>query len=429
MTGKITGALREQSDWEQNDEHRLGFIKNKPFSKRIERKTILPETILNGNAGGHEVIIDGETIQCSNHTIELNENIKANATYIVTYDGIDYILNSYEMYFIWGKVIGIGNGALGGYEVDVQNREFPFFIENNYENEELLNSRCTYIGNDEHVLKIEQDEIVYEKLDTGYFPDEIRSDWNQNDPSAMNYIKNRPFYETDKIYGKVEIEETTLDTLWDEEANQWGAIVPYKGYFSSSNLIASMYEVVVDGIEYVLPYTQVYSSAGYIGVEDINTSQKYPFSFWTVNGYGGTIDWRLVFATGGQHTVKITQIVKNGEVKTLDPKFLPTTKVINANEYGIDIPTIGMSGEKMTIVNTEPIFEEINKHQNFVIECDFDTSKITLVPTAIVREADGTISFVNLGFEYILDGVIIHFSIALVRNNTVICTTNQTPLN
>ena len=30
MTGKITGALREQSDWEQQDENRLGFIKNKP---------------------------------------------------------------------------------------------------------------------------------------------------------------------------------------------------------------------------------------------------------------------------------------------------------------------------------------------------------------------------------------------------------------
>ena len=31
MTGKITGALREQSDWAQQDGHRLGFIKNKPF--------------------------------------------------------------------------------------------------------------------------------------------------------------------------------------------------------------------------------------------------------------------------------------------------------------------------------------------------------------------------------------------------------------
>jgi hypothetical protein len=30
MTGKIIGALREQSDWEQQDENRLGFIKNKP---------------------------------------------------------------------------------------------------------------------------------------------------------------------------------------------------------------------------------------------------------------------------------------------------------------------------------------------------------------------------------------------------------------
>lgn len=42
MTGKITGPLREQSDWEQQDENRLGFIKNKPFydTRKIEELTL-----------------------------------------------------------------------------------------------------------------------------------------------------------------------------------------------------------------------------------------------------------------------------------------------------------------------------------------------------------------------------------------------------
>ena len=42
MTGKITGALREQSDWAQQNENRLGFIKNKPFydTRKTEPLTI-----------------------------------------------------------------------------------------------------------------------------------------------------------------------------------------------------------------------------------------------------------------------------------------------------------------------------------------------------------------------------------------------------
>ena len=41
------------------------------------------------------------------------------------------------------------------------------------------------------------EEYVNNAIDEIVFPDQVKSDWNQNNETSVDYIKNRPFYSTE----------------------------------------------------------------------------------------------------------------------------------------------------------------------------------------------------------------------------------------
>ena len=93
MTGKITGALREQSDWEQNDENRLGFIKNKPFYDTRkedgtgELKTIDPKYLPNGGGDIEHIYVhnaDGYGLYYAASNMEDNQCVMTLPSEIVS---------------------------------------------------------------------------------------------------------------------------------------------------------------------------------------------------------------------------------------------------------------------------------------------------------------------------------------------------------
>ena len=66
-------------------------------------------------------------------------------------------------------------------------------------------------------------------------------DWNQNDETAADYIKNRPFYTTDPV-------ETEL-------VNGTFAFVAADGFYTTQDInieltVGKTYKVILDGVEY-----------------------------------------------------------------------------------------------------------------------------------------------------------------------------------
>ena len=153
--------------------------------------------------------------------------------------------------------------------------------------------------------------VIVNKLDKKYLPTEVVSDWNQNNPDALNYVKNRTHY---AIYSKSDIVMGSFE------------ITP-EGDFDLSYCYLSPggdYEVVWNGEVYNLSATAVRDADGveyiclgnrsHFGLE--NTGE--PFVIYTNGGFG-----KAVGVTGSLSSV-VVEIYRHYEetVKKLDNKYI-----------------------------------------------------------------------------------------------------------
>lgn len=77
-----------------------------------------------------------------------------------------------------------------------ENLGCPFYIDDDGGNGFYIGG--DFLDNDAYdfVVSVIEERNVVHKIDEKYLPDIVETpDWNQNDPNAKNYIKNRPFYE------------------------------------------------------------------------------------------------------------------------------------------------------------------------------------------------------------------------------------------
>lgn len=138
-------------------------------------------------------------------------------------------------------------------------------------------------------------------------------DWNQNDETAADYIKNRPFYTTDPV-------ETELvnGTFAFAEPN------PGVGFYVNSDIAVELtegetYKVTIDVLEYET-VCQNYNGALYIGSIKIMTggTPEYPFVYTPMD---------RAFATniaGDSHEIVIKSFAQ--EVVKIDAKYLPVAE-------------------------------------------------------------------------------------------------------
>lgn len=147
----------------------------------------------------------------------------------------------------------------------------------------------------------------------------VQADWNVNDEESDAYIKNRPFYVSEKLYDYVLLEETSYNVEQYNDYDGSYQISSIELEYDAWQLNQKWFEIVVDGTAYDVQYTQVYSDNGYWGVQDFTQSNDYPFYIWTEYG-GDTI--RMNFKTPGLHTVKITQLIEPAHIKHIDDKFI-----------------------------------------------------------------------------------------------------------
>jgi hypothetical protein len=138
----------------------------------------------------------------------------------------------------------------------------------------------------------------------------VQPDWNQNDPTAKDYVKNRPFW-TDDPAETVLLEETEL-TFVDGGAKLPTTIQLEEGqtYIVTCNGVD--YECVAwfhGGIHTIFVGNGVYAGSSGMG-----------------NGEPFLTNGEAVMGEGESATIKILAIER--EVHTIDPKYLPQPDMV-----------------------------------------------------------------------------------------------------
>ena len=149
---------------------------------------------------------------------------------------------------------------------------------------------------------------------TADFPEQVQPDWNQNDETALNYVKNRPFYTGDPI-GTVFVEESTVSFA--------DAGYGYMGQIQSTFVptIGETYKVTWDGIDYECTCI---NSGGNPVLGDINIlfgehdPSGEPFLIGSLNSKELSI---IAVDTSASHTLSISSMMFVPVVK-IDRKYL-----------------------------------------------------------------------------------------------------------
>lgn len=151
-----------------------------------------------------------------------------------------------------------------------------------------------------------------------------QSDWNQNDATKPDYVKNRPFYMGDPVE-TVLVEESTIS--FSENSGVYFAKFP--SAFEAT--VGEAYKVYWDGSAYECACVAVSESPllfiGNLSVGGLGSDTGEPFVIGVFNGER----FQIVTAdTSASHTISISGYAES--VVKIDPKYLP---VASETEPGI----------------------------------------------------------------------------------------------
>ena len=280
-----------QPDWNQNDATQPDYVKNRPFYTGDTTETVLVE----------ERTIAFE----DNHGIYISEfpstvEVTAGETYKVSWDGTIYECTcvNYNDLLVIGNLSIVGEGADSGE---------PFIMV-------AVNGRGITVGTADtassHTISISGRTTQIVKIDPKYL---FQPDWNQNDETAPDYVKNRPFY-TGYTEEKTLIKESTV--MFKANGDR------YRGSLRSTftPIVGETYKVSWDGTAYesVCLNAQGGIGIGNLSIVGVGSNTGEPFLIEVGNQiYIYTLD------TASSHVISIsgrtTQVVK------IDEKYLPDT--------------------------------------------------------------------------------------------------------
>ena len=142
----------------------------------------------------------------------------------------------------------------------------------------------------------------------------VQPDWNQNDESAPDYIKNRPFY-TGNPVETVVLEETTA------EFTEKNGLYAYELGNPLSLEFGQTYQVSWDGTVYECVGTDIngVTFLGNLSILNAGEDTGEPFIAGTNSQYG--LSAICTQDTSASHTISISGSV--AEIKKIDEKYLP----------------------------------------------------------------------------------------------------------
>ena len=143
----------------------------------------------------------------------------------------------------------------------------------------------------------------------------VQSDWNQNDETAADYVKNRPFYIGDPVE-TVLVEESTATFTLNEQIGFYVAQFP--STFEAT--VGDTYKVSWDGTIYecVCVDTSGIISIGNLSIVGAGSDTGEPFVMGVLNGEGIKI---ITVDTSASHTFSISRM--DAPVVKIDKKYLP----------------------------------------------------------------------------------------------------------
>lgn len=295
--------LSSKSDWNQNDKTAPDYIKNRTHWEEEDVIELIPETKVS-------IAEDSDYIE-----LGYFDQLVIGQTYVVTLNGVRYKCVA-RLYDEEDSVL-IGNGTIYG-DGDPSNNE-PFSCDSYGDGQIYLNATPG-----EYTFSLAIYNQTVHKLDKKYLPDDIGgvSDWNQNDPEAPDYIKNRPFYE--EIQYIAYIPEQTIE------------FTDYSGIYVSGeasdmplgNLPWDLvpFRITVDGIEYEATMHDNGDNAWLSFSLNDGTSM-------TIYEYGGVVIYSTAYL--GNHVIKVEQI--NNVIHPLDSKYFGYTLYAGTGENAICI--------------------------------------------------------------------------------------------
>ena len=145
-----------------------------------------------------------------------------------------------------------------------------------------------------------------------------QSDWNQNDDTQLDYVKNRPFY-TGDLVETVLVEERTVSFEKDPERDLYSG--EFKPTFSAT--VGETYKVSWDGATYECTcIDDGFPSIGNLSIVGGGSDTGEPFLLRVVQDLVGQDLVRIITAdTASSHTISISIIAE--EVVKINPKYLP----------------------------------------------------------------------------------------------------------
>ena len=150
---------------------------------------------------------------------------------------------------------------------------------------------------------------------------DVQSDWNQNDETAADYIKNRPFYTGDTVE-TVFVEESTITFA----ENNGLYIAQFPSTFRAT--VGDTYKVSWDGASYECTCVLIKNlpAIGNPSIMSAGSDTGEPFLIGVENGQGIAI---VTADTSASHTVSISGFVQ--EIVKIDEKYLPDNLAIKSD--------------------------------------------------------------------------------------------------
>lgn len=177
---------------------------------------------------------------------------------------------------------------------------------------------------------------------------QVQPDWNQNDSTAADYVKNRPFY-TGGPVKTVLVEESNVTFTLEEGSSVYTATV--QSTFSPT--VGETYKVSWDGTVYecvCISYYKEYAlgNLSIVG-EGSDTGEPFVMALDNKTIQIGTTD------TSSSHTISISRYIES--VVKINPKYLP---MVSETEPGI-IAFDNLDNHVLSLVKKE-YFDPIDFH-------------------------------------------------------------------
>lgn len=311
-----------QPDWNQNDPNAADYVKNRTH---FYGRGLVP--IIQANGGGKDY---GVGLMEYRGVLPVGEFelFEEGVTYTISCNGVS------------DTIVGTSSTILSAAASELPNisanTNITLFAVNAYGSTRDYHIRVEG-GNSDDVWTVAKESDVIVPLDEKFIPDTIartediptvvQPDWNQNDPTADDYIKNKTHYENIvyNTYSKL----LTLKNVPATAANTDRRV----GSSFSERDIGSVFIVIFDGTKYVcvleqVPVEPVTGTDSLAGQEQIRfalgdkTFEKFPFYYYQRN-YSA---YRICVPDDGlSHNIELWS---SQEIKTLvqlDEKYIPDT--------------------------------------------------------------------------------------------------------